>query len=38
MTGWVGDIEQQTLANETFRSVLFTGDALAVHGDVPASR
>ena len=26
MIGWVGDIEQATLANETFRTVLFTGD------------
>ena len=25
MTGWVGDIEQATLGNETFRTVLFTG-------------
>ena len=25
MTGWVGDIEQTTLENETFRTVLFTG-------------
>ena len=26
MLGWVGDIEQQTIDNETFRTVLFTGD------------
>jgi mannose-6-phosphate isomerase-like protein (cupin superfamily) len=26
MTGWVGDIEQQTLDNDTFRTVLFTGE------------
>jgi mannose-6-phosphate isomerase-like protein (cupin superfamily) len=26
MLGWVGDIEQETLDNETFRTVLFTGD------------
>jgi len=26
MAGWVGDIEQETLANETFRTVLFTGE------------
>jgi hypothetical protein len=26
MIGWVGDIERATLANETFRTVLFTGD------------
>ncbi len=25
MTGWVGDIEDATLTNETFRTVLFTG-------------
>jgi mannose-6-phosphate isomerase-like protein (cupin superfamily) len=25
MIGWVGDIEQVTLKNETFRTVLFTG-------------
>jgi mannose-6-phosphate isomerase-like protein (cupin superfamily) len=25
MTGWVGDIEQATLDNGTFRTVLFTG-------------
>ncbi|MGH2572137.1 MAG: cupin domain-containing protein [Actinomycetota bacterium] len=25
MLGWVGDIEQATLQNETFRTVLFTG-------------
>lgn len=25
MIGWVGDIEQRTLENETFRTVLFTG-------------
>jgi mannose-6-phosphate isomerase-like protein (cupin superfamily) len=25
MTGWLGDIEQATLSNETFRTVLFTG-------------
>ena len=25
MIGWVGDIEHQTLANQTFRTVLFTG-------------
>ena len=26
MTGWVGDIEQETIDNETFRTVLWTGD------------
>ena len=26
MLGWIGDIEQTTLDNETFRAVLFTGD------------
>lgn len=26
MIGWVGDIEQVTLDNETFRTVLFTGE------------
>jgi mannose-6-phosphate isomerase-like protein (cupin superfamily) len=26
MLGWVGDIERATLDNETFRTVLFTGD------------
>jgi mannose-6-phosphate isomerase-like protein (cupin superfamily) len=26
MLGWVGDIEQATLDNDTFRAVLFTGD------------
>ena len=26
MLGWVGDIEQATLANDTFRTVLYTGD------------
>jgi mannose-6-phosphate isomerase-like protein (cupin superfamily) len=25
MLGWVGDIEELTLANETFRTVVFTG-------------
>lgn len=28
MLGWVGDIEEVTLANEVFRSVLFTGAQL----------
>ena len=26
MLGWVGDIERETLSNETFRTVLFTGE------------
>jgi mannose-6-phosphate isomerase-like protein (cupin superfamily) len=26
MLGWVGDIEETTLANEHFRAVVFTGD------------
>lgn len=26
MNGWVGDIEQATVENETFRTVLFTGE------------
>jgi len=26
MTGWVGDIERETIENETFRTVLWTGD------------
>jgi mannose-6-phosphate isomerase-like protein (cupin superfamily) len=26
MLGWVGDIERATLENETFRTVLFTGE------------
>jgi len=26
MLGWIGDIEEVTLANETFRTVLFTGE------------
>jgi mannose-6-phosphate isomerase-like protein (cupin superfamily) len=26
LIGWVGDIEKRTLENETFRTVLFTGD------------
>jgi mannose-6-phosphate isomerase-like protein (cupin superfamily) len=26
MTGWIGDIERETLDNETFRTVLFTGE------------
>ena len=26
MTGWVGDIEQETIRNETFRTVVWTGD------------
>jgi mannose-6-phosphate isomerase-like protein (cupin superfamily) len=26
MTGWVGDIEQETIENTTFRTVLWTGD------------
>jgi mannose-6-phosphate isomerase-like protein (cupin superfamily) len=26
MLGWIGDIEQATIDNETFRTVLFTGD------------
>jgi mannose-6-phosphate isomerase-like protein (cupin superfamily) len=25
MAGWIGDIERETLTNETFRTVLFTG-------------
>jgi len=28
MTGWVADIEDATLANDTFRTVLFTGQNL----------
>jgi mannose-6-phosphate isomerase-like protein (cupin superfamily) len=28
MTGWVGDIEEATLENSTFRTVLFTGAKL----------
>lgn len=28
MTGWVGDIEEATTANDTFRTVLFTGERL----------
>lgn len=28
MTAWVGDIEQATLGNRTFRTVLFTGSHL----------
>ena len=28
MTGWVGDIEQATIDNGTFRTVLFTGKQL----------
>ena len=28
MTGWVGDIEQETIDNGTFRTVLFTGTQL----------
>jgi mannose-6-phosphate isomerase-like protein (cupin superfamily) len=26
MLGWVGDVERETLGNETFRTVLFTGE------------
>lgn len=26
MIGWIGDIEQETLANDTFRTVVFTGE------------
>ena len=26
MTGWVGDIEKATIENETFRTVVWTGD------------
>jgi mannose-6-phosphate isomerase-like protein (cupin superfamily) len=26
MLGWVGDVERETLDNETFRTVLFTGE------------
>jgi mannose-6-phosphate isomerase-like protein (cupin superfamily) len=26
VTGWVGDIERETVDNETFRTVLWTGD------------
>lgn len=26
MTGWVGNIEQEAIENETFRTVLWTGD------------
>jgi mannose-6-phosphate isomerase-like protein (cupin superfamily) len=28
MLGWVGDIERETLDNETFRTVVFTGEHL----------
>jgi mannose-6-phosphate isomerase-like protein (cupin superfamily) len=28
MIGWVGDIERRTLENDTFRTVLFTGEHL----------
>ena len=28
MDGWIGDIERETLANETFRTVVFTGEHL----------
>jgi len=28
MAGWVGDIERETLRNETFRTVVFTGEHL----------
>lgn len=28
MTGWVGDIQEATLGNTTFRTVLFTGEHL----------
>jgi mannose-6-phosphate isomerase-like protein (cupin superfamily) len=28
MTGWVGDIEEATLTNSNFRTVLFTGENL----------
>jgi mannose-6-phosphate isomerase-like protein (cupin superfamily) len=28
MIGWVGDIEEATLANSTFRTVLFTGERM----------
>jgi mannose-6-phosphate isomerase-like protein (cupin superfamily) len=28
MIGWIGDIEQRTLENETFRTVLFTGSRM----------
>jgi mannose-6-phosphate isomerase-like protein (cupin superfamily) len=30
MLGWVGDIERETLGNETFRTVVFTGEHLQV--------
>jgi mannose-6-phosphate isomerase-like protein (cupin superfamily) len=30
MSGWVGDIERETLQNETFRTVVFTGEHLQV--------
>jgi mannose-6-phosphate isomerase-like protein (cupin superfamily) len=26
MLGWIGDIERETLANETFRTIVFTGE------------
>ena len=26
MIGWIGDIERHTLENDTFRTVLFTGE------------
>jgi mannose-6-phosphate isomerase-like protein (cupin superfamily) len=28
VAGWVGDIERETLTNETFRTVVFTGEHL----------
>jgi len=28
MAGWVGDIERETLKNENFRTVVFTGDRI----------
>lgn len=28
MSGWIGDVERETLENETFRTVLYTGGHL----------
>ena len=28
MDGWIGDIERETLDNDTFRTVVFTGESL----------
>ena len=38
MLGWVRDIEQETVANTTFRTVVFTGEQTQLTRDEPRAR